>query len=84
MDLSQWVSDGHIEVDEVEKTGAEASVKKMGHKMNYLSQAEIATWAKATQSVHEKWLKEQEDAGRPIAREIYNEARRLITKFNKQ
>ena len=82
MDLKPWVEDEHVRTDVDELAKAEGEAREMGHKMIELTPQEIDLWRKATSPVHEQWIKKQEEAGRPVGREMYNELMRLIPKYN--
>lgn len=65
----------------VEKGRAKA--KEMGHTIIRLTPEERKVWAKATESLTRKWIAEQEAKGLP-GKKIYEEAQRLIEKYNKE
>jgi TRAP-type C4-dicarboxylate transport system substrate-binding protein len=52
--------------------------KKNGHTIVKLTPAEVKLWQDLAQPVHDQWLSKNEDKG---AREIYAEAKRLISEY---
>ena len=61
--------------------GREAA-RKMGHEIIILTPEEREQWAKATETVSQKWIEKQEAKGHP-GKAIYTEAKRLIKLYNK-
>jgi TRAP-type C4-dicarboxylate transport system substrate-binding protein len=82
MDLQPWVQKEIIKIDTQLTENAMAEAEKAGHKMNHLTKQEIELWTQATAPVREKWISSQEAKGNP-AKAIYDDAKRLIAKYNK-
>lgn len=82
MDLQPWIQDEVIKVDTAEQERGIAQAKEMGHKMIYLTPEEIQLWTAATAPARDKWVAEMEAKGLP-GKAIFEEAKRLIIKYNK-
>ena len=76
-DLEPWLVENKIKVDTGEIDRAIAEAKKLKHTFYHPTPEELQLWVDATKTIHEKWIAENEAKGLP-AREIYNEAKRLI------
>ncbi len=69
-----------LKIDNNEIQRAVNAGKEMKHTYTDLTPEEIAAWAKLAKPLHEDWIKKMEAKGYP-ARDIYNEALKLIEKY---
>ena len=69
-----------LNVGLIEKGRAEA--EKMGHTIVKLTPEERELWVQASAPIRDKWIAEHEAKGLP-GKAIYEEAKRLISKYSK-
>ena len=79
-DNVKWGSTTQTAIDEENSRKAEEGVRKMGHKLIYLTPEEMKLWHDAVKPIHEKWIGEMEAKGLS-GRKVYNEAKRLAEKY---
>ena len=70
-----------IEYDEINKYTNQAIEE--GHQITYLSLDEIKVWQEAAAPLQDEWLADLEAEGWP-AREMFDEAQRLIAEYHAQ
>jgi TRAP-type C4-dicarboxylate transport system substrate-binding protein len=71
------------EMDTAHIMACQKMVKDWGHNMINLTPEEIKVWYELVKGpVHDKWIKEGEDMGRP-AKDVYNKALQLIKDYKK-
>jgi len=66
----------------LQKLGQEGA-QKAGHPIIELTPQEVDQWIKAAEPVQEKWVEDMEAQGKP-GKAVYEEAKRLIAKFNQE
>ena len=81
MDLQPWVEQEDLQLNAQLIEQERANARKMGHPIIRLTPEQIELWTKAVTPIHEKWIAETEAKGLP-ARAVYDEAKRLIDKYN--
>jgi len=81
MDLQPWVEQEDLHLNNRLIEQGRANARKMGHTIIKLTPEERELWTKAVLPLHEKWIAETEAKGLP-GRAVYDEAKRLIAKYN--
>jgi TRAP-type C4-dicarboxylate transport system substrate-binding protein len=81
-ELSPWLGKELIRADSGYEAMVVGKAREMGHKLVTPTPDEVQQWVDAVQPVHKKWIEDTEAKGLP-AREVYEEAKRMIREYKK-
>jgi TRAP-type C4-dicarboxylate transport system substrate-binding protein len=81
-DSQEWLLQEDIKINEILIDKANATAKEMGHEIVELTPEEKEIWFKFAEPIRQKWVEKMEAEGKP-GKAIYQEALKLIKKYNK-
>ena len=83
MDLQDQFEQKSVNIGLENQKGSMAAAEKAGHPIIELTPQELEKWAAVGEKIQKKWIDDMEAKGKP-GRAVYEAAKRLIEKFNKE